>query len=311
MKKKFFSLPETNADLESENVLIGRTKRKPNDEDVEIDGGVTERVDTKAPKHINSKTIIMFSAEMSTVADVEDEYCGYVYNLNAVLENGTVKGNYKSRDRFGYAFEQSFSESAEFMNSLYLIVNEYEFSRYNGRNSFVAGLPDNYGFSVDISFASGERIYASDNQSNLIPRDAVIKLVDLFESRAVSISDWTEMEFSRNHPDWDACFSVQVKKDGIGNMFAEGYLVSNGNEYSFDEEFRVSAETADALNRMNLSSLPKLKKSSELLHAEDSPEQKLILSYGKKEVSKELDDNTLVSVFGVLLAEFIKQHGGA
>jgi len=153
---------------------------------MEIDGGVTKKVAKNAPKHIESTHIIKFCVEMSTVADAEnDEYCGNVYNLNAVLENGAVKGEYKCRDRYGDALEQSFSESVEFMQRLYCIINEYDFARYNGEYFFVAGLPDNYGALVDIKFASGEQIYASDNESNFIPREAVIKLVDLFKSRAI------------------------------------------------------------------------------------------------------------------------------
>lgn len=183
-------MKKTNLLLRGINALVRHTKRNPRDEDVEIDGGVTQHVDTKAPKQINSNLIIGFSVEISTLADADDnEYCGCVYNLNAVLENGAVKANYKCRDRCACVFEQSFRESVRFMRGLYRIVSEYDFAKYNGESCFVSGLPDNYGACVDIMFASGERIYASDNQSNFIPGDAVIKLVDLFESRAISISD--------------------------------------------------------------------------------------------------------------------------
>ena len=77
-------------------------KQKTKYGDKEQDGGVTKKVVTNAPKHIQSTLIIRFTVEMSTVADTEEnEYCGYVYNLNAVLENGAVKGIYKCRDRYG------------------------------------------------------------------------------------------------------------------------------------------------------------------------------------------------------------------
>lgn len=284
-------------------------KQKTKYGDKEQDGGVTKKVVTNAPKHIQSTLIIRFTVEMSTVADTEEnEYCGYVYNLNAVLENGAVKGIYKCRDRYGSAFEQRFRASVKFMSDLYRIVTEYDLARYNGESCFVAGLPDNYGSSVDIMFASGEHIYVSDNQSNFIPSNAVKELVDLFESRAISISNWTKMEFSRNHSNWDACFCVRIRRDGSGDMFAEGYLVSKGEEYSFDEEFCMSADAVDALNRMKLSSLPKAKKSLELLHADDESEQKLILRYNCKEVSKKLDNKTLDLIFNILHAEFIKHQ---
>lgn len=284
-------------------------KQKTKYGDIEQDGGVKKKVVTNAPKHIQSTLIIRFIVEMSTVADAEEnEYCGYVYNLNAVLENGAVKGSYKCRDRYGSVFEQRFRASVKFMSDLYHIVIEYDLARYNGESCFVAGLPDNYGSSVDIMFASGEYIYASDNQSNFITGNAVKELVDLFESRAISISNWTKMEFSRNHSNWDSCFCVCIRRDDSGDMFAGGYLVSKGEEYSFDEEFCMSAEAVDVLNRMKLSSLPKAEKSPELLHGDDESEQKLILSYNCKEVSKKLDNNTLDLIFNILLAEFIKHQ---
>ena len=70
----------------------------------------------------------------------------------------------------------------------------------------------------------------------------------------------------------------------------------------------MSAEAVDALNRMKLSSLPKAKKSLELLHADDELEQKLILRYNCKEVSKKLDNKTLDLIFNILHAEFIKHQ---
>ena len=53
-------------------------KQKPKYGHIEQDGGVTKKVVTNAPKHIQSTLIIRFTVEMSTVADMEEnEYCGY------------------------------------------------------------------------------------------------------------------------------------------------------------------------------------------------------------------------------------------
>ena len=284
-------------------------KLKANKEDIEQDGGITKKTNIDAPKHIESTLIIRFAIEMSTVADCEEnEYCGYVYNLNAALENGAVKGHYECRNRYGLVFEQRFRSSVRFMSDLNRIVTECNLARYNGESSFVAGLPDNYGALVDIMYASGEHIYASDNASNFIPNNAVKELVDLFESHAISASNWTKMEFSRNHSNWEDCFCVYIRRDDLGDMFAEGYLVSNGEEYSFDEEISISTEAVDALNSMKLSSLPKSEKSPRLPQADDEPVQKLILSYNHREVSKKLDNNTFDHIYNILLTEFIKHQ---
>lgn len=167
--------------------FLKRKKRIATDEDIEIDGGVTKETVTNAPKHIKSTLIIRVTIEMSTVADGEEnEYSGYVYNLNAALENGAVKGCYKCRDRYGSAVEQRFRASVKFMSDLYRIVNEYDLARYNGERCFVAGLPDNYGATIDIMFASGERLYASDNETNFIPGNAVKEIVKLFQNKTVN-----------------------------------------------------------------------------------------------------------------------------
>ncbi|MBQ4068342.1 MAG: hypothetical protein IJC76_03745 [Lachnospiraceae bacterium] len=277
--------------------------------DMEEDGGVEKKVVINAPKHIQSTLIIRFSVEMSTVAAAkENEYCGYVYNLKAALENGAVKGSYKCRDRYGSVFEQRFRESVKFMSDLNRIVTEYDLAKYNGESCLVAGLPDNYGASVNITFASGEHLYASNNQSNFIPDNAVKEMVELFESRAISVSNWTKMDLSYNNSKCDSCLYVRVKREGTNDMFAEGYLVSKGEEYSFDEEFCMSAEAVGAINNLKLSSLPKAGQLPEILHTDDDSEQKLILCYNCKEVAKELDNKTLARIYDILLGEFIRHQ---
>lgn len=289
--------------------LLGNKKQKTEYENIEQDGSVTVTINENAPKLIKSTLIIRFCVEISTLADDdENEYCGYVYNLNATLENGAVKGHYECRNRNGLGFEQRFRTSVRFMSELNRIITKYDLAKYNGKSSFVAGLPDNYGALVDIMYASGECLYISDNESNFMPNDMVKELVDLFENQAIPISNWVTMEFSRDHSNWEYCFCVYIRRDDKGDMFAKGYIVSDGEEYAFDEEFSLSAEAVDALNRMKLSSLPKAEKSQQLLNSDDESEQKLILNYKCKDVLKELDNNTLDLIYNILLAEFIKHH---
>jgi len=169
--------------------LYGYFRRKekhtaePNDED--IDGGVVSYTSKTAPKEIKSRLIVRFSCEMSTfdMTD-EDDISGKVYSLEAVLENGAVKGSYKWRDRFGNSDNKPFRASARFMYELYAIVREYDLAKHNGQSYTVTGLPDMYGAMLNVYFASKEIIYAYDNQSNFIPCDAMKKLILLFENNA-------------------------------------------------------------------------------------------------------------------------------
>ena len=67
------------------------------------------------------------------------------------------------------------------MTNLQEIVSKYNFAQYNGYISKVSGLPDMYGAKIDIKYASGESIYAHDNQDWFIPFEAIEELVRIFE----------------------------------------------------------------------------------------------------------------------------------
>ena len=85
-----------------------------------------------------------------------------VYELKAVLEDGTVQGSYES-----YAGSEGkkeiFVAEADFMESLQKIVKNHNLVQNNGHVYKVSGLPDQFGALLEIEYESGERIYASNN----------------------------------------------------------------------------------------------------------------------------------------------------
>ena len=149
-----------------------------------IDGGVkTYDSGEDSPKVIESTEIISFEFEVSLyniVVEEESELVGRNYKLNAVLEDGAVKSKIKWRDRAGAGEEHDFTADTSFMTSLQEIVSKNNFAQYNGYLSKVSGLPDMYGAKIDINYASGENIYAYDNQSVFIPFEAIEELVELY-----------------------------------------------------------------------------------------------------------------------------------
>ena len=151
-----------------------------------IDGGVVTRNSGEdSPKVIESTEMVCFECELSLIAVVfeeESELSGRIYNLSAVLEDATVKSKIKWRDRAGAGEEHDFTTDASFMTSLQEIVSKYDFAQYNGYISKVSGLPYMYGAKLDIKYASGESIYANDNQDCFISLDAITELVELFSS---------------------------------------------------------------------------------------------------------------------------------
>lgn len=158
----------------------------PGPEIAEEDGGVKKyNSGEDAQKTIESTEITGFVCEFSLISAVleeESELDGKVYNLSAVREKGDVDCKIDWYDRSGNGEKHEFTTDLSFMRSLQQIVAEYNFAQHNGYSSRVSGLPNMYGAKLDITYASGENIYAYDNQDCFIPFDAMKRLVELFYS---------------------------------------------------------------------------------------------------------------------------------
>lgn len=159
----------------------------PPPEPVEADGGVKNyNSGDDAPKTVESTEIVSFECSFSLIAKVleeESELAGRVYTLRAVAENRAVTCMADWYDRSGGSEKTEFTADASFMAALQEIVERYDFARYNGYVSRVSGLPDMYGAKLDIEYASGESIYAYDNQSTFLPLEAIKELAGLFSSQ--------------------------------------------------------------------------------------------------------------------------------
>ncbi len=159
----------------------GLSDRKTDD----IDGGVkTYNSGKDSPKVIESTEIVSFECEFSLLAAVleeESELSGRIYTLSAQLNDGTVKCKIDWYGRESSSAPREFTADASFMTSLQEIVSKYDFAQHNGYISKVSGLPHMYGAKLDIKYASGESIYAYDNQDCFISIDAINELVKIFK----------------------------------------------------------------------------------------------------------------------------------
>lgn len=154
------------------------------DENAEVDGGRTDKSDPNAPKTIASTELVSFSCEFSTFALDEEESgleVGF-FTCAAEKKDGGTEGTYRFRGSDEDSGEKRFAADALFLEKLETLVRENGLAQYNGKNVSVAGLPDNFGATISADYASGERIYASDNQDNFLPLDAMRALKTLFES---------------------------------------------------------------------------------------------------------------------------------
>ena len=159
-------------------VLLCRKKTSP---DPEIDGGVRHFRDANAPKEINSTEITSFRCKFSTVDIMSEDspIAGHLFTLYA----GEKEGYCELRDRSKGEGKKTFTPDAAFFGKLQQIVSRYAFARHNGQHYLVSGLPPQFGMDLEIRYASGEEIRASNNQSCFLPLEAIEALVALFEQK--------------------------------------------------------------------------------------------------------------------------------
>lgn len=146
-----------------------------------IDGGVRHWVNTDAPKVIQSGEIAEFFCQFSTTDRclTDTPIAGGIFTLRA----GKEQGHLQIHGRQEIAGEWHFRPKESFFRQLQEIVSRYDFAQYNGQFYTVSGLPPGYGMKLEIRYASGESIRASNNQSTFLPLEAMQDLAALFENQ--------------------------------------------------------------------------------------------------------------------------------
>ena len=150
-------------------------------------GGTDATLDTKAPKKIASKEMVLF--DISSVlgrtilkSDCEAEtihafsafaapcFGGSFLYLETVPQYGRSGGK---NGEWALVSNNVFPE-------LCALIDKYDVAERNGYHSKTHGLPENFGGEVDVRYASGERISFSDNQTPILKTDFGLAVVDLF-----------------------------------------------------------------------------------------------------------------------------------
>ncbi len=148
-----------------------------------IDGGVVCKghcVNTQSKTEPTE--LIKFHCVFSLLALTEPSFLGSrVYSLDAVVEDGIVKG---CLDWYceGEGEKTTFESNLSFMTKLQKIISKYNLSQHNGCVNIISGLPDMYGFKLDIVYKNGEYIYAHNNEDCFLPIEMMEESVKLFKS---------------------------------------------------------------------------------------------------------------------------------
>ena len=146
--------------------------------------------DTKAPKEILSEDMILFDVTSALSRGYipsegkrnSVEKLGYVSAFAAPVSNGTFLF-FEKGDSFQKRAQKTRSWAyvkEDVFPSLVRFVRDRDIAKSNGFNSTTHGLPENFGGSVDIRYASGEKISFSNNQQSIITLAAGAEIANLF-----------------------------------------------------------------------------------------------------------------------------------
>lgn len=151
--------------------------------DGDVCGGSTSYHDSKAPKEITCEDIDYFEVECSFVSLADQPPYSYIYGYAAKVDAGVLAALICSNE-FSFA-KGSENRSAvaivspEVLGELQRVVAKYEFAKHNGASHYVNGLPQDFGGSVRIDYASGEYIRFNDNQCPVIDAQAGVEIADI------------------------------------------------------------------------------------------------------------------------------------
>lgn len=154
-------------------------------------GGTDATQDTKAPTEIKSDRMTLFDVTsalgqkmINNDSSDTSANLGYLSAFAAPAENGTFMF-LETASRIRHSNERQTSWALVKENvflSLVKLVNECDLAKNNGYHSTTHGLPENFGGSVYITYASGEKISFSNNQAPVLRRESAQKIAKLFDS---------------------------------------------------------------------------------------------------------------------------------
>lgn len=150
----------------------------PAEEEIPKPGGTDDYTDYNASKTVASTQIVAFSCETSLLNFDLRENAVLLpprYEFSAVREGDQVKCTCA---RVGE--ERTFTAGTAFLDQLQAIAARHDFAAQNGQSVYTHGLPEDFGTTLKVEYASGEAIRAANNQSPLLSVEAVEDLARLF-----------------------------------------------------------------------------------------------------------------------------------
>ncbi len=226
-------------------------------------GGTDATQDTSAPTEIKSNEMILFDVScafnerFSLVGkDARKTEIGYISAFAAPAKEGTFLFFGKGTG-FHRLNEKDFSWAYVKENvfpRLTAIVKEENLAKSNGFHSVTHGLPENFGGSVYVLYASGEKISFSNNQSPIITGRTAQKIAVAFDEAMKGervglpeVSELKEIRFAEERSDNNYTrATLTVLADGTGLNKKESCY---GEPKVYESEKPVDFETVAAIKK--------------------------------------------------------------
>jgi len=258
-------------------------------------GGTDTYFNKEAPTEIKSNDLVFFSvasAFKSTWTNKNDfiDFCAFV----APVKDGFF--TYFRYSTINDNIESSLAVvDANPLPRLAELVGNYRLALNNGKSSFTHGLPENFGGSVDIKYASGESIYYSDNSSPVFSYEFAKDVLKVIKSaqngKKVKYPDFsalTEIYFEEKSKYGNSSSTITLRDGVWKNTIEESF----GDDKSYVVDTEISVDTFNYIKE-------KVEKYSVLAWSDlpvcnYSPisQKKLVFKFGKQEFV--IDKNVLL-----------------
>jgi|GEM_PF-4239584 len=147
-------------------------------------GGIRKVLDKNLPKYVNSTEIVGFECDFYKRAAIsaDKDVLDGEYRLTCEKIGEKICCRYSRKLSRNGNVDKIFDGDENLLISLEKAVREENIARLNGLETFVSGLPRNYGAKLSVRYSSGESIETSNNQQVDLPSTAIERFVKIFES---------------------------------------------------------------------------------------------------------------------------------
>ncbi len=198
------------------------TVETPEIDPIDMPGARREYTMDGYSEDIASEDVVLFAY------DAPDFRVRCEKNADGSVSVQSSGGDVAARDGSGFRLDYTAADDG-FLEKLQQLVAAHDLTADNGRVVNVGGLPEGYGDTLSVTYASGERIYKSSNESRTVSDEAAVAIYEAFRDMAVKNGFDFTTEGS-NAPLYDDADEAFLQGTWKGTHFGSEYVaVFTGN----------------------------------------------------------------------------------